>query len=301
MIHDEIAWVLQRITVFRWFLFLFVVGVLIRYWRPPADGVPFRDWLRLRGRNLVMMYGLRPLTTKMDALVIAFLAPTLAGHGLLYHLGLPSLWHTVIGLVLLDFSFYVRHRLDHGVPILWRIHRVHHSDPCIDVTTSSFSHPLSAPLRTVWQGVAIALLGVPATAAFIFLFVEGYLGYLHHVGFTVEPLDRVLRCCGIVSPENHRAHHARDLPVTDSNFGSIFSIWDRLFGTYRSIPAAQIRCGLPGFDTPGAQTIPALVLSPLRNLEAVDVPSGVAVRPVGQGVWRAFSIRAACQIDQIGD
>ena len=255
-------WLVHHVTLHRWYALLFVVGVVIRWHRPAAGGTPFPGWLRLRARNVLLTYSLRPFGFRMEAALMAMLVPTLGPYGLLPQLSMPFWLQTVTGVLLLDLSFYCRHRLDHAVPALWRIHRVHHSDPDVDVTTTGFAHPLSSPMRLLWQWLTITLLGIPTPATVLFLSAEGYLSYFQHSALRVEPLDRLIRRCGVISPLDHRTHHSRDLPNTDSNFGVLFNIWDRLARTYREIPFSEIRCGLAEFDDRRWQTLYGLLISP---------------------------------------
>ena len=259
-------WLVHHVTLHRWYGLLFVVGVLLRWQRPATNGTPFPGWLRLRGRNILLTYSLRPFGFQMEAALMALLVPPLAPYGLLPHLPMPSWLQTVMGVLLLDLSFYFRHRLDHAVPVLWRIHRVHHSDPDVDVTTTAFSHPLAGPMRLLWQWLTIALLGIPTSATVLFLCTECYLSYFQHSPLRVELVDRLIRYCGVISPLDHRTHHSRDLPETDSNFGVLFNIWDRLLGTYRQNHASEIHCGLAEFDDPQWQTLYGLLISPFRTL-----------------------------------
>jgi sterol desaturase/sphingolipid hydroxylase (fatty acid hydroxylase superfamily) len=261
-----IEWCLHHLTAWRWYVLLFCVGVVLRWLFASSAPLPFGYWLRLRGRNVLMSYCFGKVTTRLEVALLALLVPLHPRLGLLHHVDLTFASQCLAGVLLLDLTFYFRHRLDHAVAPLWRIHRVHHSDPEIDVTTAAFGHPFSGVLRILWQALAVMLLGIPKPALMIYVTVEGYLAYLQHSAIRFERFDRIVRCCGLISPLNHELHHSRDLHETDSNFGTLFSFWDRLFGTYRCGERfSRVRSGLAEFDAPQSQTIEGLLLSPFRD------------------------------------
>ena len=146
-------------------------------------------------------------------------------------------WVTVLAaIILLDAAIYAQHLVFHHVPVLWRIHRVHHVDRDIDVTTALRFHPVEILLSMVIKIALVVALGAPPAAVIIFEVLLNGTAMFNHANLRL-PLgfDRVLRWL-IVTPDMHRVHHSVRVPETNSNFGFNLSLWDRLFGTYKDQP-----------------------------------------------------------------
>jgi sterol desaturase/sphingolipid hydroxylase (fatty acid hydroxylase superfamily) len=160
------------------------------------------------------------------------------GWGLLNKLPL-SPWMTVIAAVIvLDLTIYFQHVLFHAVPVLWRLHRMHHADLEFDVTTGVRFHPLEILLSMVIKLGVVLALGAPALAVLIFEVLLNATSMFNHGNVLLpQPMDRILRTI-VVTPEMHRVHHSIAPAETNSNFGFNLPWWDRLFGTYRAQPAA---------------------------------------------------------------
>lgn len=172
------------------------------------------------------------------------------GIGLLPGFGVSPLVAGIIAFVALDFAVWLEHVVFHKVPLLWRVHRVHHSDPGVDVTTALRFHPLEILLSIVWKGLVIILLGAPALAVLIFEIVLNACAMFNHANLRLpRKADRFLRRV-IVTPDMHRIHHSVERGETDSNYGFNLSIWDRLFATYVAHPASgddAIETGLKAY------------------------------------------------------
>jgi sterol desaturase/sphingolipid hydroxylase (fatty acid hydroxylase superfamily) len=199
---------------------------------------------------------------------LVLLAVGLEAHdvGLLHLSGLPSTAQVVAGVVLFDLVDYWRHRAAHAIPVLWRLHRVHHSDPAMDVTTWLRVHPAELPAIALFHAAGIALFGIGPLAVVIRALVNVCTQILQHANVRLPlALDRGLSWF-TPTPRVHRVHHARDQEQTDSNFGLNWTVWDRLFGTFRQPgDAAAIRTGLDGSDGPEHQTVTGLYASPFRD------------------------------------
>lgn len=154
------------------------------------------------------------------------------------------------GIVALDFSAYVAHVALHKIPLAWRFHRVHHSEDEVDVTTAFRQHPAETVWRILWQWPAIVILELPAWLVVVYLTLSSLNAQLEHANLRVpDRVDRVLRLL-FVTPNMHKAHHSRAQHETDSNYANLFSIWDRLFGTYtREVDFATLRYGLDDHRT----------------------------------------------------
>ncbi|NRP71800.1 hypothetical protein ILFOPFJJ_02690 [Ensifer psoraleae] len=172
------------------------------------------------------------------------------GYGALPALGVPPLIAGLIAFVALDFAVWLEHVASHKLPILWRIHRVHHADPGVDLTTALRFHPLEILLSMVWKAAVIIALGAPALSVLLFEIVLNAGAMFNHANLRLpHRADSILRRF-IVTPDMHRIHHSVERIETDSNYGFNFSIWDRLFSTYVAQPASggdAIETGLKAY------------------------------------------------------
>ncbi|MCW8983033.1 MAG: sterol desaturase family protein, partial [Gammaproteobacteria bacterium] len=168
--------------------------------------------------------------------VAAFAAEN--GQGLLNYYEVPFTVAVVISVIAMDFIIYLQHVLVHGVPVLWRLHRVHHADPDYDVTTGARFHTIEIILSMLIKFATIVVLGPPVVAVILFEIILNATAMFNHsnVGLP-KGLDRVLRLF-LVTPDMHRVHHSVEDDEANSNFGFSLTWWDRLFGTYRAEPRA---------------------------------------------------------------
>jgi sterol desaturase/sphingolipid hydroxylase (fatty acid hydroxylase superfamily) len=188
-----------------------------------------------------------------------------SGLGLLRWLALPPLAAGLVAVAALDFAFYAAHVSWHKVPALWRFHAVHHSDLAVDVTTTVRQHPVEGVLRYGALAAMAVLIG-PSPAAFAAYRAASALNALLEHANLHAPLwlDRLLALV-TTWPHMHKVHHSRSPELNDTNYGNLFSIWDRLFGTYTpSHRGTQIAYGLDGFERPELQTTSALLALPFR-------------------------------------
>jgi len=188
--------------------------------------------------------------------------------GLLNWLPIPS-WARLAGAILVfDAWMYWWHRLNHRVPFLWRFHRTHHSDPKMDVTTANRFHIGEIALSSVLRVPVIALLGLQLWELALYELAMFTVVQLHHANIALPAwLNRALRVV-IVTPFMHKVHHSRWQPETDSNYSSLFSFWDRLFGSYRLRDDPRtLRFGLDEFNRPEDHTLTGLLATPLKQVQ----------------------------------
>jgi len=160
------------------------------------------------------------------------------GWGLLNQYAIPGWIALAGGVVLLDLAIYLQHVGFHAVPALWRLHRMHHADLDMDVTTGARFHPLEIALSMAIKLGVIGVLGISAFAVLVFEVLLNATSMFNHANVRVPlPLDAVVRRL-IVTPDMHRVHHSVERDESNSNFGFNLSVWDRLFGTYRAQPEA---------------------------------------------------------------
>lgn len=158
------------------------------------------------------------------------------GWGLFNIYELPFYLTVIASVVIMDFVIYVQHVMVHAIPVLWRLHRVHHADPDYDVTTGARFHPIEIILSMLIKFATILLLGPPVVAVILFELILNVTAMFNHGNVGLPPaLDRVLRWV-LVTPDMHRVHHSVENDEANSNFGFSLPWWDRLFGTYRDQP-----------------------------------------------------------------
>ena len=191
------------------------------------------------------------------------------GWGLLNYYPLPLWLSLAISLLVMDFVIYLQHILMHAVPILWRLHRVHHADLDYDVTTGARFHPIEIILSMLIKFVTIVALGPTIVAVVIFEIVLNAMAMFNHANVRLPlRMDHVLRQL-IVTPDMHRVHHSVDYDEANSNFGFNLAFWDRWFGTYRDQPRAgheQMIIGIQNYRTPGEVTwIHGILWLPFRG------------------------------------
>jgi sterol desaturase/sphingolipid hydroxylase (fatty acid hydroxylase superfamily) len=190
-------------------------------------------------RRLLTNFGLTTLVLLASSLLpLANVASAIAsrGVGLAYHVPLPWIAILVLTLLAQTFAAYWAHRLMHAWPLLWRVHRVHHADTALDVSTSLRNHPLELLLTIPASALVIVLIGAPLSvvAAAQGLIVAGTIW--EHADLALpKRLDRALALV-IVTPRIHRLHHNPDRHTHDSNYGNLILLWDRLFGTFNDSP-----------------------------------------------------------------
>ena len=159
------------------------------------------------------------------------------GLGLFPALGVPLPVAGVLSFLVLDFAVWLEHLASHKIPFLWRIHRVHHADPDLDLTTALRFHPLEILISMVWKAGIVIVLGAPPVSVLIFEAVLNGGAMFNHSNVRLPGrLDALLRQI-IVTPDMHRVHHSVLPRETDSNYGFNLSLWDRLFTTYVAQPA----------------------------------------------------------------
>ena len=217
-----------------------------------------------RGRNLALS-AICIMIAAASGTAVLWLSALAARErwGLMQLLDVPALTACVAGMLLLDLTDYVRHRLSHAVPLLWRLHRVHHSDLAVDVTTSLRNHPIEILLRPFFLSAAVIVFGIAPLAVLLQPLVQLPILVFQHANIQLPPaLDRALAWL-IVTPGMHLVHHSRARLETDSNYSTFLTLWDRLFGSFRAtrMPAA---IGVDGFDQPRNQTMRGLLATPFQ-------------------------------------
>ena len=193
----------------------------------------------------------------------------LRGWGLFNVYPIPFPIATILAIVILDGVIYLQHVMFHAIPVLWRLHRVHHADPDYDVTTGARFHPVEIILSMLIKFATILVLGPTVVAVVIFEVLLNATALFNHGNIRLPlGVDRVLRLF-LVTPDMHRVHHSVEDDETNSNFGISLPWWDRLFGTYRDQPRAGhegMTIGIHQYTEPRQVTwLPGILTLPFKG------------------------------------
>src|SRR5215510_13547474 len=232
---------------------------------------PRRPLSRPHRERWVTNLGLTLLNTVLVRVTLGGVAYTAAvcaadqGVGLLHWRPLPAWMAATVTLLGLDFALYMQHVLFHAVPVLWRLHRMHHADLDVDATTGLRFHPLEILLSLGLKAAVVVLLGAVPWAVVAFEVLLNAASVFNHSNVALpERLDRWLRWI-VVTPDMHRVHHSTCVVETNSNFGFSVSWWDRLCGTYRAQPAlGQVGMDIGLSDERAPLNLGQLLLLPFR-------------------------------------
>lgn len=190
------------------------------------------------------------------------------GFGIFNAIDMPILVAGLLAFLLLDLLIYGQHRLFHAVPILWRLHRMHHTDMDLDVTSGLRFHPIEIILSLIIKITAVCILGAPLVAVLFFEVILNATSMFNHSNFALpHKLESVLRLF-LVTPDMHRVHHSIRPIETDRNFGFNIPWWDRLFGTYLAEPHdghRSMTIGLPIFRDKRATNVVHLLIQPFAK------------------------------------
>ena len=252
-------------------VFFFGVLAVVAVWEVIAPRRPLTD---SKGRRWLTNLSL----IVIDTAVVRFFLPVLPvamalmsqqqGWGILNTLALPAWVKNILAVVALDFAIYLQHVLFHFLPILWRLHRMHHTDLDIDVTTGNRFHPVEILISMGIKIAAVSLVGAPAVAVVAFEVALNATSQFNHGNIRIhETTDRWLRLL-VVTPDMHRVHHSIIPRETNSNFGFNLPWWDRWCGTYRPQPEQghmAMTIGLKEFRDPAMLNLPRLLMQPFAR------------------------------------
>ncbi|MEO9514353.1 MAG: sterol desaturase family protein [Paracoccaceae bacterium] len=222
------------------FLGLFAMLALVEQLMPRRvrrQSQPKR-WFTNWGITVLNTVMLRLLAVAIPLLAVgAAVDATAQGWGLFNALNWPTWLEVVIAILVLDFAIWAQHLITHKVPLLWRLHRVHHADVDIDVTTAIRFHPVEIGLSMLLKIGLVYLMGPAAIAVILFEIILNGTAMFNHANIKLPlKLDAVVRRV-LVTPDMHRVHHSVHRHEHDSNYGFSLSIWDQMFGTYIAQPA----------------------------------------------------------------
>ena len=255
------------------FLFILILMMILEALFPRKKRVKRRDHRWFSNLSLIII----------DSLFVKLIFPIVAvgtasisaqkGWGLFNTTQYPAWLELTLSIILLDMSIYWQHVFTHRIPILWSLHKVHHVDRDIDVTTGSRFHPIEIGLSMVFKMCLVILLGAPVLAVIIFEIILNGCAMFNHSNVKL-PLkaDKVLRLF-LVTPDMHRIHHSIIVRETNSNYGFSTSLWDRVFKTYIDQPQAgheAMLIGLREHQTSGPDSLIWSLLLPFKPIKILE-------------------------------
>ncbi|KRD06570.1 sterol desaturase [Flavobacterium sp. Root901] len=229
---------------------LILVGGITLFWiienTFPLFQMQYRKWHHA-GINIFFT-----ITTIIVNFILAFILIKTAAwttennFGILQWMPKIPIWlYTIIGLLLLDLiGAYLVHFAEHKIKFLWRFHIIHHTDTWIDTTTANRHHPGESVIRFVFTTLGVWIVGSPMWMVFLYQSLSVIFSQFNHANISLPKKLDLFLSYFIVSPNMHKVHHHYVLPYTDSNYGNIFSVWDRLFGTFTSLPKEELIYGV---------------------------------------------------------
>ena len=215
----------------------------------PLTHFNYRKW-KHAGVNIVFLSTSMLINVLFGVVTVGIFAWIVQNEfGLLYLLNFPIWVELLLAIMILDFvAQYAVHYLLHRVKWMWKFHMVHHSDSHVDATTGTRHHPGDYLIREVFALGAIVLTGIPIAFYLFYRIITIFFAYFTHANITLPAwLDKAL-CWVFVTPNMHKFHHHFERPWTDTNFGNIFSMWDRIFGTFVYDDPRKIKYGLDVLD-----------------------------------------------------
>jgi sterol desaturase/sphingolipid hydroxylase (fatty acid hydroxylase superfamily) len=260
--------------------------------------------LRHAARNLTLAAGNTALLSLLFGSATLAVAQWTADHGfgLLHLLEKPGFLTItfVLALVLLDGWMYLWHRANHRLPLLWRFHRMHHSDQQMDVTTAVRFHLGEVALGHALRLGLIPLLGFSVWHLVVYDLLVNAATQFHHADISLGRADRYLRWL-VVTPDMHKVHHSRRQAETDSNYSTVLALWDHLARSYRMRQdVRQIQFGVDELDDRRWQTLWGMLRTPLVSRPPASWRSTVTKQPDGQSVGPRASVGERTCVDAAG-
>ncbi len=267
----------QAYALYSWLFFGTLFGVLCWEAAAPLRAMSVITATRWGGNGALFL---------INGILLWVLYPTIGvgaasyaqghGWGLLNQVDLPFWLTCVISIALLDLGHYIIHYAFHRIPLLWRVHRLHHTDPEFDFSTGARFHPLEAIPEHGLNLVVTLLVGPPVPVAILFVLAYALTTFWVHGNIRMYAgWDRALRRL-LITPEMHRTHHSTEARETNSNYGGLLSCWDHLFGTYVDAPRlghAHMQIGQVSFQAPRDIRLLGMLMNPFLSDTKPKVPA----------------------------
>lgn len=233
----------------------------------PLFGLNYRRW-RHAGINIFFT-----ITTIIVNFFLAFILVqssdwvVASNIGVLQWISMPLWTQLLVGLLILDLiGAWLVHYIEHHVTWMWKFHIIHHTDQNVDTTTANRHHPGESVIRFVFAIIATIIAGAPMWLVFLYQSMSVVLSQFNHANISMPQwLDKLLITV-FCTPDMHRVHHHFRMPYSDSNYGNIFSFWDRLFGTFRRVKNTRLRYGLDThMDDQEVNSVKSMLMIPFRK------------------------------------
>ncbi|REG84825.1 sterol desaturase family protein [Marinomonas pollencensis] len=250
-----------RISIFICLLCLLII------WQWKAPRTPLKQWSWRCFHNLSLLLLGALCVRLIQPLLLSIVAFINSGEGLFSVFQLHYWGQILLGIVALDALIYWQHRLFHRIPLLWRLHQVHHSDQALDVSSALRFHPIEILLSLCIKAIAILALGIPVEAVLAFDILLNACAMFNHTNVRLPQYAESAIKLFIVTPDMHRIHHSVRFSETNSNYGFCLSLWDRIFHSYTECAKGgddHIRIGLPGQKNRLEASIKSLLLMPFK-------------------------------------
>lgn len=253
------------------FLVAFSTFAILEAWRPRRVRLQSRRtrWFTNGGMLIISTLFVRLILLFAPLLAITT-AATLAAEmnwGLFNNIHSPYWLQIILAFTLLDFAIWLQHLLSHKIPLLWKFHRVHHSDRDLDASSALRFHPVEIVFSTVYKLGVVLLVGPAIVAVILFEVILNASALFNHANLALpHRFDRLIRAI-IVTPDMHRIHHSIHRHEHDTNYGFCLSVWDRLFGTYTARPSGgqtNMTIGLSPYQTRDTEKITWSLMLPFR-------------------------------------
>ena len=257
---------------FRISVFLLVFSALLTWqWLSPRGAL--LQWRQRWHHNIVLLMAGALCVRLIQPLLLSLVAIFSQDFGLLKSFDLPF-WSTLLlSILLLDCLIYWQHRLFHRVPLLWRLHRVHHSDPELDLSSAIRFHPIEIVLSLVIKALAVLLLGIPIEAVLMFDVLLNASAMFNHTHARLPPKIESFVRRVVITPDMHRIHHSRVSDESNSNYGFFLIIWDGMFQSkIETAPQGDenLNIGFPGTKTYQAESLKELLVMPFKTYQKND-------------------------------
>ncbi len=261
------------LTYSLWLSFILaLLWEILRPWINTKYSRPVRWWntLGLYLLNQYFIHWIMPVTT-----ITAAIYAEKHSVGLFNLLSLDSWLMVLVGFLFFDLYHFSLHWTYHKVPLLWRFHRLHHSDPDVDLSTELKHHPFEGIVSAILSVAFIMVLGIHPVAIILRVLINQMVSLISHANIKLpQNIDTPVRKV-LVTPAMHRIHHSSWRPETNSNYGTLFSFWDRIFGTYVKSPRdgyERMELGLDAFRSPRELWLDQLLLQPFRSTPTKTIP-----------------------------
>ncbi|MDP5105453.1 MAG: sterol desaturase family protein [Polaribacter sp.] len=250
--------------------FIWVVGCLSFFWILegiyPLKKHQYNKWKHAK-TNLILLLSTMIINVVFGIITVGiFTWIDATNFGLLNMIDLPVWIEIILAILILDFmSQYIVHYMLHKIPVMWRFHTVHHSDTHVDVTSGTRHHPIDFIFRETFALLGIIIAGLPVSYYLMYRILTVLFTYFSHADIQLPiKIDKTISLI-FVSPNMHKFHHHYKMPWTDTNFGNIFSIWDRLFGTFIYKDTKDIVYGVDILNANKADDILYQLKTPFRK------------------------------------